>query len=150
MGEVSYEKENLLNASTDFLYTCTKLIMPLVESNVDTFYETLKGYDEDGQLYLSHVKTATEISDRDFYGNYYYEDNCGFFEEMNGYTMSEYYNDMYFGSIESSTTIGSYEKCTYSKSYKDTEEYKEYIKNIKTKTILSILTKNPALKNICL
>lgn len=143
------KKSHLLETTKEINSTLSNLLLNSLEENYDTYYNSLKKYDEDGFVYLSKVQQLTGISSSSFYGNFYYEDNIGAFEDMDGYTMAKYYEKMQFADIIDSTFIGSYEKCEYSTDYVNTDEYKEFIKNVKINTVKELLSDNSKLKNVC-
>lgn len=132
---------NILNKfkifTSDFL--CKFLNEEIIEENYEKLYNYLQIYDKDGFLYLGQIKKETNISSSEFYSNYYYEDNCGYFEEMDGYNFSKYYLQMKFGEIINSTFIGMYEKCEYSDDFYSNDDYKKFIKKVKINTIKDII-----------
>lgn len=96
-------------------------------SNIDKMYNYYRKLDKEGWDELRVVKKYIK---GDIYSYFYYEDNMGAFEDLNGKELIPYYEKMEFSDIVSSEFHNSYERCTYSDPIEN-EKYKEYKEAVK-------------------
>lgn len=109
------------------------------EKEIEEIFNQLRELDDEGFKYLREIEKESGLNTHDVYTTFYYEDNMGYFEEMNGYGLSKYIEKIKFAEIIDSTFHGMYEECEYSTNYVDTQEYKDFIKKVKLNTIKSLL-----------
>lgn len=130
INSLKQQKESIL--SNVYKYV-TKQIDDMLrdETKVNDLYKLAKSLDDDGYKELSIVREKIK---GDIYSTFYYEDNQGLFEFMNGYQLISYYEKMEFGDIISSEFFGAYEKCEYSDPAKN-ERYPKYKESVKVKLI---------------
>ena len=137
-NNLKQEKESIL--SNVYKYVIKQMDDILKdETKVNDLYKLARSLDDDGYKELSIVREKIK---GDIYSTFYYEDNQGLFEFMNGYQLINYYEKMEFGDIISSEFYGVYEKCEYSDPAKN-ERYAKYRESVKVKLIKIMIKKYP-------
>lgn len=101
-------------------------------------YDYYKKMDKDGWEELRIVKKHIK---GDLYSHFYYEDNIGMFENMNGKELIPWYEKMEFSNIIDSTFVGMYEKCSYSNPTEN-KKYNAYKESVKKDFIKTMDAKN--------
>lgn len=137
-NNLKQEKESIL--SNVYKYVIKQMDDILKdETKVNDLYKLARSLDDDGYKELSIVREKIK---GDIYSTFYYEDNQGLFEFMNGYQLINYYEKMEFGDIISSEFYGVYEKCEYSDPAKN-ERYAKYRESVKVKLIKIMIKEYP-------
>lgn len=96
-------------------------------NSLDKMYNYYCKLDKEGWEELKIVKNHIKGN---IYNHFYYEDNMGVFEDMDGKELIPWYEKMEFSNIVDSTFYSSYEKCTYGEPSKN-ERYSEYKNKVK-------------------
>lgn len=133
------EKENQEIKNTIYSYIIKKIDKQLNDNNIDDFYKIAKEFDDEG---YEELKIVSREIEGDLYSTFYYEDNKGFFDYMNGYQKIRYYEKMGFSEITNSIFHGAYEECEYSDP-SNNSEYENYKRNVKIKLIKSMVKQYP-------
>ena len=100
-------------------------------SNIDKMYSYYQTLDKEGWDELRVVKKYIKGN---IYDTFYYEDNCGLFENMDGKELIKWYEKMGFSEIKESIFHGAYEKCVYNEP-SENKNYKEYKEKVKKEFI---------------
>lgn len=96
-------------------------------NNIDKMYNYYKKFDKNGWEELQVVRKFIK---GDIYSEFYYEDNIGLFENMDGKELIKWYEKMEFSQIKDSIFHGEYEQCVYDKPCEN-KNYKEYKEKVK-------------------
>lgn len=140
LNKLETYNDSVLSGVSEFvLKRLVKIEDLATEEIVDDLYNFSVNLDNEGWEELSIVR---EFINEDIYSYFYYEDNLGYFENMDGWQLISWYEKMKFAEIVDSEFIGSYEKCKYS-DYDDKTEYIKYREEVKKALIKHMISKNP-------
>lgn len=140
LNELETHNDSLVSGVSEFVLKRLISIEDLAtEETINDLYNFSVSLDNEGWEELSIVR---EFIKEDIYSYFYYEDNMGYFENMNGWELIPWHEKMKFAEIIDSEFIGCYEKCKYS-NYKDTTEFIKYREEVKKAYIKHMISKNP-------
>lgn len=136
--------DDIQNITKKYNNTIEKFLSTYIESinseeKIKSIYEELRVVDEDGWCEENIVANLIPCN---LYSEFYYEDNTGVFDRIDGYGTINYYEIAEFAEQEYEF-VGMYERMSGHSDYTNLPKYIEYRKKAEFETVKEIIKKYP-------
>lgn len=135
---------DLENSNSELNFKLGSMIVSNLEcmdnESISEVYSKSQSLDNEKWIELDIIERKTGINISNFY---YYEDNLGYFENLDGNGLIPYYEKAKFGEFEYDLCSGGYESSVCVSDYWKHDEYKTYRLDVEKEVVYKLALLNP-------